>query len=115
MARPSFFDWLFVELKHLLQGISLTLKQLEGIGIGFPGVIGDTEGRLSQAPALPWPVADIRPVIRRYYEGRLYLDNDVNLALLGECWKVPLREKTCADGDGRYRHRKCDAVEWPAL
>ncbi|MEK5027556.1 ROK family protein [Paenibacillus sp. FSL M7-1046] len=82
-----FFDWLFVELKHLLQGISLTLKQLEGIGIGFPGVIGDTEGQLSQAPALPWPVADIRPVIRRYYEGRLYLDNDVNLALLGECWK----------------------------
>lgn len=37
MARPGFFDWLFVELKHLLQGISLTLKQLEGIGIGFPG------------------------------------------------------------------------------
>ncbi len=86
-APEPFIAWLFSELEQLLGGLRLTLQQLKGIGIGFPGVIGDTEGILTQAPALPWPEKDIRPVIRRHYAGRLHLDNDVNLALLGECWK----------------------------
>lgn len=86
-APERFMAWLFAELERLLGGLELTLQQLAGIGIGFPGVIGDTEGILTQAPALPWPEEDIRPLIRRYYQGRIYLDNDVNLALLGECWK----------------------------
>ena len=86
-APELFLAWLFAELEQLLAGIQLTTGQLGGIGIGFPGVIGDTEGRLTQAPALPWPAEDIRPLIRRHYAGRIYLDNDVNLALLGECWK----------------------------
>lgn len=86
-APGLFFAWLFAELEQLLERLQLTLQQLDGIGIGFPGVIGDSKGVLTQAPALPWPAEDIRPHIRRYYEGRIYLDNDVNLALLGECWK----------------------------
>ncbi|KAI7255264.1 hypothetical protein KC345_g11163, partial [Hortaea werneckii] len=86
-APGPFLAWLFGELAVLLAGIQLEVPQLTGIGIGFPGVIGDAEGCLTQAPALPWPAEDIRPLIRRYYAGRIYLDNDVNLALLGECWK----------------------------
>lgn len=86
-APGLFMAWLFGELAQLLAGIQLEVPQLAGIGIGFPGVIGDTEGCLTQAPSLPWPAEDIRPLIRRYYAGRIYLDNDVNLALLGECWK----------------------------
>lgn len=93
-SRPAlFFQWLFGELQALLAGISLEIEQLIGIGIGFPGVIGDAEGILSHAPALPWPAVNIRPLIRNYYKGLLYLDNDVNLALLGERYKGAAQNK----------------------
>jgi len=87
-ADPDFFfRWLFQELVLLLAEQDLQLHDLSGIGIGFPGVIGDETGIVTNAPAFKWPAVDIRPIIRNYYEGYVYLDNDVNMAAWGENWK----------------------------
>ncbi|MHA7964322.1 ROK family protein [Paenibacillus sp. CAU 1782] len=86
-GKPElFFEWLFGELRSLLARTELTLEDISGIGIGFPGVISEG-GKLSHAPALPWPEGDILPYIRQYYQGYVKLGNDVNMALLGECWQ----------------------------
>ncbi|MGM1019883.1 MAG: ROK family protein [Bacillota bacterium] len=91
-----FFESLFGELESCLEQEGLTLEQLQGIGIGFPGVVDNDSGRITHAPALQWSMHDstqdsgthggIRSVIGQRYSGRLVLDNDVNMAALGEQW-----------------------------
>ncbi|WCM63109.1 ROK family protein [Paenibacillus polymyxa] len=96
-----FFESLFEELEHCLKQEGLSLAQLKGIGIGFPGVVDNDSGTITHAPAIPWSVQDrihgdsthggnahesIRSIIAHQYSGRLVLDNDVNMAALGEQW-----------------------------
>ncbi|MNB71819.1 Glucokinase [compost metagenome] len=80
----QFFLWLFGELDRLCRTYGSSLTELAGIGIGLPGVMNESTGIVSSAPALNWPNEDIRPIISRYYSGVVVLDNDVNMAALGE-------------------------------
>lgn len=80
----EFFRWLFAELETFCREVGCSLDQLNGAGLGFPGVILQEEGILRNAPAFQWPELDIRPVIAQYYSGNIMLDNDVNLAAMGE-------------------------------
>lgn len=87
-AGPDvFFGWLFTELHGLLSKEGLRTEGLSGIGMGFPGVILNETGILTNAPAFSWPATDIRPIIGKHYDGPVYLDNDVNMAARGEHWK----------------------------
>lgn len=80
-----FFRWLFAELEQFCKRNGTTLTSLKGVGIGFPGVMNERTGTLTSAPALNWPATtDIRPVIAAYYPGLVVLDNDVNMAAMGE-------------------------------
>lgn len=83
-SPEAFFEWLFEELDLLCRTYGSSLAQLAGIGIGLPGVMNESTGVLSSAPALNWPHEDIRPDIARFYSGAVVLDNDVNMAALGE-------------------------------
>jgi len=89
----NFFRWLFEELSLILHEQHLQLDDLSSVGFGFPGVIGDESGILTNAPAFRWPAVDIRPIIRCYYSGCIYLDNDVNMAAWGENWMGAARGK----------------------
>ncbi|WP_339260761.1 ROK family protein [Paenibacillus sp. FSL R5-0749] len=80
----EFFRWLFAELDTFCREVGCRLDQLSGAGLGFPGVILQDEGVLRSAPAFQWPEQDIRPVIAKYYSGNIMLDNDVNMAAMGE-------------------------------
>ncbi|AIQ42913.1 ROK family protein [Paenibacillus sp. FSL R7-0297] len=80
-----FFRWLFGELEQFCRRNGTTLSSLQGVGIGFPGVMNERTGTLTSAPALNWPaMTDIRPVIAAHYPGLVALDNDVNMAAMGE-------------------------------
>lgn len=92
-SPTAFFEWLFRELNPMLARAGISLNEIRGIGMGFPGVIGADGGSLSHAPALPWPHENLLPLIARYYEGPVKLGNDVNMALLGECWQGSARGK----------------------
>lgn len=80
----KFFNWLFDELEQNCIRNGGTLSSLKGVGIGFPGVMNERTGTLTSAPALNWPAVDIRPLIAARYPGAAVLDNDVNMAALGE-------------------------------
>ncbi|WP_458462846.1 ROK family protein [Paenibacillus sp.] len=80
----EFFRWLFTELDEFCREVGCSLDQLSGAGLGFPGVILQEEGILRNAPAFQWTEQDIRPIIAKYYSGNIMLDNDVNLAAMGE-------------------------------
>ncbi|MBN2984932.1 MULTISPECIES: ROK family protein [Cohnella] len=86
MDPDRFFARIIGELEAAAAENGLPKMAIEGIGLGFPGVINDDEGILRNAPAFPWNAPNIKESIRKYFQGELYLDNDVNVAALGEHW-----------------------------
>ena len=60
---------------------------LAGIGIGIPGIIYLETGTLRQSPNLPgWENYPVRDEIESLLRVRVLLDNDANVAALGEQW-----------------------------
>ena len=62
-------------------------RKLAGIGIGVPGIIYRETGLLRKSPNLPgWENYPVRDAIERLVGSRVYLENDANVAALGEKW-----------------------------
>lgn len=58
-----------------------------GAGIGVPGIIDVEAGMMRLSANLPgWTDYPVRDVIERRLGARVFLDNDANLAALGEKW-----------------------------
>lgn len=61
--------------------------ELGGIGVGVPGIIYLDTGRLRKSPNLPgWEDYPVRDEIERRLGTPVALDNDANVAALGEHW-----------------------------
>ena len=70
-------------LREKLAGVG----QLAGIGVGVPGIIYMETGTLRQSPNLPgWENFPVRQEIESLLGTRVWLDNDANVAALGEFW-----------------------------
>jgi glucokinase len=57
-----------------------------GIGIGVPGITIAETGEVSLAPALEWQGFPLRARLEERYPYPVVIENDVNLAALGEVW-----------------------------
>jgi len=60
--------------------------QVRGIGIGVPGVVQPDTGIVTIAPALDWENYPLKDHLMTRYVYPIAIDNDVNLAALGEMW-----------------------------
>jgi len=61
--------------------------EFAGTGIGVPGIIDMETGTVLQSPNLPdWANYPVRDEISRRIEGSVILENDANVAALGEKW-----------------------------
>jgi glucokinase len=66
---------------------------LYGMGIGVPGIIDLRTGMLRESPNLPgWADYPVRDEIERRLGTRVVLDNDANVAALGEKWLGAAKE-----------------------
>lgn len=62
-------------------------EKLLGVGIGVPGIIDQSTGMLRESPNLPgWDDYPVRNEIERRLGAPVYLENDANVAALGEAW-----------------------------
>src|ERR1700722_17696775 len=60
---------------------------LQGIGVGVPGIIDLKTGMLRESPNLPgWSQSPVRDQIEKLLGTRVILENDANVAALGEKW-----------------------------
>jgi glucokinase len=60
---------------------------LAGIGVGVPGLIDSESGMLLESPNLPgWCNYDVQGEIERRLQTSVILENDANVAALGELW-----------------------------
>src|SRR5256885_14225408 len=64
-----------------------------GAGIGVPGIIDVEKGMMRKSANLPgWTDYPVRDEIERRLGARIFLDNDANVAALGEKWLGAARD-----------------------
>jgi glucokinase len=70
----------------LLASPGLKGRKVRGIGVGAPGITHHREGIVKWAFALNWKDFPLKERLAQRYKLPITVDNDVNLAALGEYW-----------------------------
>jgi len=61
-------------------------KDIKGIGVGVPGITEHMTGKVIYAPSLEWKDMDLKDSLEEMFDMPVVVDNDVNMAALGELW-----------------------------
>src|SRR6202163_4778963 len=86
LGRDHIIDDMCTAIQHLSEKYRNS-SQLMGIGIGVPGIIDMQTGLLRESPNLPgWAEYPVRAEIERRLKTIVILENDANVAALGEKW-----------------------------
>jgi glucokinase len=73
-------------INALLTSAQETELPIKGIGIGVPGIVAPGGGVVKIAPALAWNDFPLKQRLAERYSLPIAIENDVNLAALGELW-----------------------------
>ena len=73
-------------IDELLKVASHNETLICGIGIGVPGITNTETGEVNFAPALAWQGFPLKTRLEERYPYPVVVENDVNLAALGEVW-----------------------------
>ncbi len=73
-------------IDDLLDCPELRGRRVRGIGVGAPGITHHREGIVKWAYALNWKDFPLKRRLNKQYKLPITVDNDVNLAALGELW-----------------------------
>jgi glucokinase-like ROK family protein len=71
-------------IEHLLDVPRPSGQRIRGIGIGAPSVTVGPEGIVTWAPSLGWRDLPLRRILSERFDEPVFVENDVNLAALGE-------------------------------
>jgi len=86
LGRDRVVDDMCQAIQHVLDKYSNSATLL-GIGIGVPGIIDMQTGLLRESPNLPdWADYPVRAEIEQRLKTVVILENDANVAALGENW-----------------------------
>jgi glucokinase len=80
------YDLLTKLIDDLLARPGLQGRCVRGIGVGAPGITHHREGIVKWAYALNWKDFPLKAKLNERYKLPITVDNDVNLAALGELW-----------------------------
>lgn len=76
-----------IQRVHSLIENSGKKDKIIGMGIGIPGIADIENGVVLFAPKLNWINYNIQKRFEEEFEMNVFIDNDVNMAVLGEKWK----------------------------
>lgn len=85
-AGEDCYDLLTKLIDDLLACPELKDRRVRGIGVGAPGITHHREGIVKWAFALNWKDFPLKERLHQRYKLPITVDNDVNLAALGELW-----------------------------
>ena len=80
------FNRLTTLIDTLLASPKLSGRQVHGIGVGAPGITMHKEGIVTWANTLHWKNFPLKQRLSELYPLPITVDNDVNLAAMGEFW-----------------------------
>jgi glucokinase len=103
LAISSFNTCQYLEsglLKQIAKEIDCMIKKegidsgmILGMGAGVPGITETSSGIVMEAPSLNWVRYPFLTEAKRYIPFPVHVDNDVNVAALGEQWLGNARDK----------------------
>jgi glucokinase len=92
LGRTAVID----EMTAAIRGLAAKFSKagnLQGVGIGVPGIIDQQTGMLRESPNLPgWSDYPVKEEIERRLGAPVILENDANAAALGEAWLGAARD-----------------------
>ena len=80
------YDRLLELIDTLLASPKLGDRHVRGLGVGAPGVTLHEEGIVKWAYSLNWKDFPLKTRLAEHYKLPITVDNDVNLAAMGELW-----------------------------
>ena len=72
------------QIHALLSEKGLSVKDIEGIGIGCPGAVTSGTGMVDFLPNLGWKNVPLVKKLKEYFDTEIIISNDANVAALGE-------------------------------
>ena len=80
------YERLIELIDTLLASPKLGNRHVRGIGVGAPGITLHEEGIVKWAYSLDWQDFPLKALLAEHYKLPITVDNDVNLAAMGELW-----------------------------
>ncbi|PLR86449.1 ROK family transcriptional regulator [Bacillus sp. V33-4] len=74
------------DIECMIQKSNIDSQKILGMGAGVPGITEQTSGVVIEAPSLNWVRYPFIKEAKRIFPFQVYVDNDVNVAALGEQW-----------------------------
>jgi glucokinase len=74
------------EVGRLIEKANIQKEKVLGMGVGVPGIADPESGIVVEAPSLNWVRYPFSAEVKKYFDFPVFLDNDVNMAALGEQW-----------------------------
>jgi predicted NBD/HSP70 family sugar kinase len=98
LAPPALLTRIAEGLRALLEEAQAPADRLLAVGAGAPGAVDRERGLVAFAPNLEgWTQVPMREILEQALETPVIVENDVNLAVLGEHWRGAARgHDTCA-------------------
>jgi glucokinase-like ROK family protein len=84
MGQQAILDRLLALLSDATSSALAADGALLGIGVGVPGLVDQETGTVHFAPNLGWVEVPLRSLLRERFGSPAYVDNEANLAALGE-------------------------------
>ena len=84
-SPEDFAKQLTNNINELLKQAKLDLDQVEGIGVGIPGVV-NLKGIIAQSVNLGWKDVDFQGILKQYFDKPIVVGNDADCAMLAE-WR----------------------------
>ncbi|MDF1507942.1 ROK family transcriptional regulator [Robertmurraya sp. DFI.2.37] len=84
---------LYGEIFDMMEQSQIAEESVLGMGVGVPGIVETETGVVLEAPSLNWIRYPFLTESERYFSFPVYVDNDVNVAVLGEQWLGSAQKK----------------------
>lgn len=86
LKTPSEIGELLEKIKLVLDSTGITQSDIIGMGVGVPGRVNSKSGLVIDVPSLKWNNINLRDQFKSYFNRPIFINNDVNLSLIGERW-----------------------------
>lgn len=87
------FKQIYKDVHEMIQRNQLDDQLILGMGVGVPGITETETGVVVEAPSLQWVRYPILTEAERFFSFPVYVDNDVNVAVLAEQWLGKAKNK----------------------
>lgn len=83
----GFFEQMKYKIDAMIKENRIEKSKILGMGVGIPGITNVESGVVQDAPALGWKNFPVKEKLKEFFDIPIYIDNDVNINVLGEQWK----------------------------